>query len=301
MTYTPSPMPFAGNTIDYAEVQRTPQHLQTFLGQSNARTILLFEGKVGIGKGGRLHRTHPSDLIGQNLFEPGPIFLGMEGERPIFAASLQKPETFLPIENFVDLRLGGGQLDPVDLATAGRAKSLFDWHKTHRFCANCGGGSISDEGGAKRRCNHCETDHFPRVNPVAIMLVQKDDMVLLGRGPGWPEGFMSCLAGFVSPGETVEEATYREVLEEVGVKTHNHRYVFSQPWPFPSQLMMGMICDAANTKITLNVKELEDAQWFTRAQVEAVFDKSVPNDAKPFMRPPRTTIAHQMLRYWLTQ
>jgi len=292
-------MPFAGGLINYAEDQRKPEDLQKFIAQPNARAILLYKGNIGIGEGGRLHRVHPSELIGQNLFEPGPIFLGLEGERPIFAASLQDTRDFLPEENFVNLRMGGGQLDGVDLATAGRAKSLFDWHREHRYCANCGGGSVADDGGAKRKCNHCQTEHFPRVNPVVIMLIEKDDKILLGRGHGWPEGFMSALAGFVSPGESLEEATQRETLEEVGIRTKNHRYIFSQPWPFPSQLMMGMICEADNTDITVNKEELEEARWFTRDDVKAVFDKSVPNEKKPFMRPPRVTIAHQLLKYWL--
>ena len=290
-------MPFAGGPIDYAEDHRDPLNMQTFIAQPSARAILLFKGKVGVGEKGRLHRVHPSELIGQNLFEPGPIFLGLEGgERPIFAASLQDTKDFLTEENFVDLRMGGGQLHAADLAVSGRAKSLFDWHREHRFCANCGGGSVSDQGGAKRVCNHCETEHFPRVNPVVIMLItDSQERVLLGRGHGWPEGFMSALAGFVSPGETLEEATYREIEEEVGIKTRNHRYVFSQPWPFPSQLMMGMICEAETTEITVNKAELEDAQWFTKAEVRTVFEKT--GDA--FMRPPRTTIAHQLLRHWL--
>jgi len=127
------------------------------------------------------------------------------------------------------------------------------------------------------------------------MLVVKDDKVLLGRGPNWPEGYYSALAGFVSPGESLEEAVAREVEEESGIKTTNHRYIASQPWPFPSQLMMGVISDAINTDITLNDEEIEDAKWFSREDVEAVFNKT--GDA--FMRPPRITIANQLLAYWI--
>ncbi len=288
-------MPFAGGTIDYAEADRTPEQLQKFVAQPNARTILFFKGDVGIGEGGRLHRAHPSELIGQNLFEPGPVFLGLEGDRPVFAASLQDPKDFLPVDNFINLRMGGGMMDPVDLAIAGRARSLFEWHRTHRYCANCGGGSVPDEGGAKRVCNHCDTEHFPRVNPVVIMLVTSGDKVLLGRSPGWPEGWMSCLAGFVSPGESIEEATYRETLEEVGIKTKNHKYIFSQPWPYPSQLMIGMSCEAVNETIDVEPGELEEAKWYSREEVAAVFDKT----GGAFMRPPRITIAHQLLKTWL--
>jgi len=295
-------MPFGGAPLDYAEDKRTPEHIQKFLAMPSARAVLLFEGKAGIGKGGRLHRVHPSELIGQNLYDPGPIFLGLEGDtqRPIFAASLQNVKDFLPEENFLDMRLGGAKMHADDLAIMGRAKSLFDWHINHRYCANCGGGSVPDEMGAKRVCNHCNSEHFPRVNPVVIMLVTHKDKVLLGRGIGWPDKAMSALAGFVSPGETIEEAVAREVFEEVGIKTKNSTYIFSQPWPYPSQLMLGMICEAKDTEITLNKGELEDAQWYTGEQVDFVINGN-DRDAAAFMRPPKTTIARKLLEYWLSK
>ena len=293
-----SQMPFGGAPLDYAEDKRTPEHIQKFLALPSARAILLYQGKVGIGKGERLHRVHPSELIGQNLYEPGPIFLGLDGDRPVFAASLQNIKDFLPEENFYEMRLGGAKMHADDLAIAGRAKSLFDWHRSHRYCANCGGGSVPDEMGAKRVCNHCGTEHFPRVNPVVIMLVTYDDKILLGRGIGWPDKAMSALAGFVSPGETIEEATAREVFEEVGIKIKNSLYIFSQPWPYPSQLMIGLICEAQNTDITLNKNELEDAQWYTREQVDFVINGN-DKDKAAFMRPPKTTIARQLLEFWL--
>jgi len=297
MTYTPdSPIPFAGGRIDYAEDRRGGEDLNAFVASPSARAILLYKGKIGIGEGARPHRVHPSELIGLNLYAPGPIFLGLEGDRPIFAASLQTPSDLLPEENFMELRGLGGRLAPEDLAHAGRAKSLFDWHRVHQYCASCGQVTHTDAGGAKRKCPACETEHFPRVNPVVIMLVvDKDNRVLLGRGPGWPEGAYSTLAGFVSPGESIEEAVERETFEEAAIKTRNHRYLFSQPWPYPSQLMLGMISEATTTEIEIDPKELEDARWFTRDEVEAVFNKT--GDA--FMRLPRNTIAHQLLRYWL--
>lgn len=288
-------MPFGGDPVNYAEDQRSPADLQKFLSLPSARAILMFKGRVGIGDKGRLHRIHPSELIGHNLYEPGPIFLGLEGERPLFAASLQDPAEFMPEENFIDLRLGGGQLHPEDLAIAGRARSLFDWHRTHRYCANCGGGSVADDGGAKRTCPHCETEHFPRVNPVVIVLVTYEDKTLLGRGPGWPDGAMSTLAGFVSPGETIEEAAKREIFEEAGIDTDNYTYLFSQPWPFPCQLMIGLSCTAKSDKLSINKAELEEAKWYSRDEVAAVMNKT----GNGFLRPPRVTIAHQLLKHWL--
>jgi len=302
LPYNKIQMPFAGAPLDYAEDKRTPQDIEAFLAMPAARAILLSNGKAGIGDKGRLHRVHPSELIGQNLYDPGPIFLGLEGHsdkaRPIFAASLQNIKDFLPEDNFVDMRLGGAKMHADDLAIVGRAKSLFDWHSSHRYCANCGGGTVPDEMGAKRVCNHCGTEHFPRVNPVVIMLVTHGNKILLGRGLGWPDKAMSALAGFVSPGETSEEAVAREVFEEVGIRVKNPRYVFSQPWPFPSQLMLGMICEAQGTEITLNKKELEDAQWYSREQVDFVINGN-DREAAVFMRPPKTTIARQLLQYWL--
>ena len=154
---------------------------------------------------------------------------------------------------------------------------------------------MADDGGAKRTCPHCETEHFPRVNPVVIVLVTHEDKTLLGRGPGWPDGAMSTLAGFVSPGETIEEAAKREILEEVGIDTDNYTYLFSQPWPYPSQLMIGLSCTAKSDKLSINKVELEDAKWYSRDEVAAVMNKT--GDA--FLRPPRVTIAHQLLTHWL--
>lgn len=291
------PIPFAGDTLDHAEYHRSPEQLQVLITKSSARAILLFKGRVGIGDGGRPHRLHPSDLIGHDLMAPGPVFLGLEGDRPIFAFSVAKPEAFMPEENFVSLRGLGGNLGPADLALAGRAKSLFAWHHIEKHCVSCDSQTVARAGGIKQQCTGCGAESFPRVSPVAIMLVTDGDRVLLGRGPGWPEGFMSALAGFVSPGESIEGAAQREVMEEAGIKTKNPRYIFSQPWPFPAQLMMGLILEAVTTEITIDPKELEEARWFTREEVLAVFEKR----GNAFMCPPRQTIAHQLLRHWLSE
>ena len=293
-------IPFSGAPLDYAEDKRSPDHIRSFLAMPSARAILLFKGKAGMGKNSRLHRVHPSELIGHNLYEPGPIFLGLDGERPIFAASLQDTKDFLPEDNFIDMRLKGGLMHSDDLSMAGRAKSLFDWHRSHRYCANCGGGSTMQEMGAKRHCQFCETEHFPRVNPVVIMLITYQDKILLGRGLGWPDKAMSALAGFVSPGETLEEAVIREVYEEVGLKVYDPRYIFSQPWPFPSQLMVGMICYAKSFDTIINKGELEDAEWYDRDQVKQVIHGD-DKDKAAFMRPPKSTIARQLLEHWLEQ
>ena len=292
-----TPIPFSGDPLDYCENDRSPEHIQALLGKTSARAILLFKGRIGIGAGGRPHRVHPSDLIGQDIMSPGPIYLGLEGDRPLFAFSVADPEKFMPEENFVSLRGIGGNMKPTDLAIAGRAKSLFAWHHTDRYCIACGKQTVSRDGGVKQKCTGCGTESFPRVNPVAIMLVSDGDRLLLGRGVGWPEGAMSCLAGFISPGESVGDAAIREVMEEAGVKTKNPQILFSQPWPFPAQLMIGVSLEAVTSEIAVDPKELEEAHWFNREQVLAVFEKR----GEAFGRLPRQTIAHQLIRHWLGQ
>lgn len=291
----PFTMPFAGGTLDHVETRRSAEDLKGFVTDKRAQCLVYFKGMPALNNDGSLKFIHPSELIGRDLQDPGPIFLGLNNDVPIFAAGVAHPEDLAPLDSFQNMRAIAGGLTPVELALAGRAKSMLEWHLTHRFCANCGTLSNADEGGVKRNCPECETQHFPRVNPVVIMLVLSGDKVLLGRGPGWPEGFMSALAGFVSPGETIEEATARETFEEVGIKVNNVQYLFSQPWPFPSQLMMGVTCEAEAERITLDEAELEEAKWFSKDEVKAVFAKQ----SGAFARPPRFTIAHQLLRHWI--
>lgn len=288
------PIPFAGSQVDFAEMQRSEETLAQLMDHPKASALLLHKGQVATD-GPELLRASPRAVTALGLSDPGVIFLGLEGDgEPVFAVSL-KDDSQLPPDALMDLRMHGHRLTPDALAIAGRARSIFDWHRTHPFCAQCGAQTQAAEGGAKRVCGGCEAEHFPRVNPVVIFLIEHEDSVLLGRGHGWPPGYYSALAGFVSPGESLEEAASREGMEEVGASLSGHRYLFCQPWPFPSQLMIGLVSQAADKTITVDKKELEDARWFTRAEVEAVFDKT----GEAFMRPMRTTIAHQLLKAWL--
>ena len=288
------PIPFAGSQVDYSDSDRSEAALAAMRVHPGASCVLLHRGQVA-ADGPRLLRAAPDAVARMPLDQPGLIYLGVEGDGdPVFAASLRNDDQ-LPPDSLIDLRMGGHRLAPDALAVAGRARSMFDWHRTHPFCAQCGSPSESADGGAKRVCPACGAEHFPRVNPVVIFLVIREDSVLLGRGPGWPPGYYSALAGFVSPGETLEEAATREGFEEAGVRLTSHRYLFCQPWPFPSQLMVGLFSQADSRDVTVDKAELEDARWFTRADVAAVFDKT----GNAFLRPPRTTIAHQLLRAWL--
>ncbi|MCW1430471.1 NAD(+) diphosphatase [Novosphingobium sp. JCM 18896] len=193
-------------------------------------------------------------------------------------------------------------LDGDEMATYGGARAMVDWHARHRFCARCGQPTVLAKGGWQRNCTSetCRAEHFPRVDPVTIMLVEHDDRLLLGRQPRFPAGNYSALAGFIEPGEAIEEAVAREVLEEAGVVVRDVSYVGSQPWPFPSSLMIGCHAHTDDPALTIDYTELEDARWFTRAEVEdavAAIDRG--EGGKAFRSPPRTAVANALLRWWV--
>ena len=191
------------------------------------------------------------------------------------------------------------RLSAPELAIYGEARTMLDWHARHRFCAQCGETTRPAKGGWQRDCPACAAQHFPRVDPVAIMLVECEGQLLLGRQSRFPRGSFSALAGFIEPGETVEEAVAREVFEEAGVRVTGVRYIASQPWPFPSQLMIGCIAYAASLELVIDKTEIEDARWFTRADVAEALAKGA--DSASFIPPPTQAIAHDMLQWWLEQ
>ncbi|WP_296644406.1 NAD(+) diphosphatase [Roseinatronobacter sp.] len=195
---------------------------------------------------------------------------------------------------FAELRLAMTQLDPAEAALAATARGVFNWHRSHRFCAACGQESTLAMGGWERHCHACGAKHFPRTDPVVIMLVAHGNRLLLGRSHGWPEGMYSALAGFVEPGETPEAAVAREVLEETGITISNARYLGAQPWPFPNSLMLGYLAQARDNRITLD-DELDDALWISREELLAVMagERTHPSPARP------GSIAHAMIRHWL--
>lgn len=196
---------------------------------------------------------------------------------------------------FAELRARMTQLSPRQAELAATAKALLGWHATHRFCARCGEATQPAEAGWQRRCPACGAHHFPRTDPVVIMLVTHGNAVLLGRSPGWPEGMHSLLAGFVEPGETLEAAVRREVMEEAGVAVGEVSYLASQPWPFPSSLMVGCRGEALGREITLDPAELEGARWLTREEAVDVF-----TGARSDVLPARPgAIARFLIEAWL--
>lgn len=181
--------------------------------------------------------------------------------------SCQNHPEFAADQGFVDLRSVMLQLSPLDAELAATAKALLSWHSGHGFCARCGSGTHISDAGWQRKCPACHSSHFPRTDPVVIMLVVRGDRLLLGRAAVWPEGMYSLLAGFVEPGEVLEAAVRREVFEETGIRVGHVRYLASQPWPFPASLMLGCIAEATSDDITLDPEELQDARWLTRQEV----------------------------------
>ncbi len=186
-------------------------------------------------------------------------------------------------------------LSPEEAALYGGARSLVDWHARHRFCAVCGSPTELFRGGWGRRCASCGAEHFPRVDPVVIMLAEYEGRVLLGRQPGFPPGFFSALAGFVEPGESLEEAVARELFEEAGIAVSDVSYVASQPWPFPSSLMIGCRAVARDAALTIDTTELEAAMWVDRAEVRAALAGDM---GASFMAPPPLAIARYLLEDW---
>lgn len=222
-------------------------------------------------------------------------FLGLDEGKACFAAVPPRGDATPRMAN-PQLWSLMATLPPDDLALYGGARSLTDWHARHRFCAQCGGDTKLAKGGWQRNCTACEASHFPRTDPVTIMLVEHEGRLMLGRGLGWPEGRFSALAGFVEPGESIEEAVAREVLEEAGVRVRDVTYVASQPWPFPSQLMIGCHSHTDSDELTIDETEMAEVEFFTRAQVQA----AMAGDG-PFVAPPPHAIAHHLLQWWIEQ
>ena len=233
------------------------------------------------------------DEVAAHLDHEHTVFLGMYRDRPAFAVNVgDTPDApFSELGQFHDLRYLGSVL-PVDEANlVAHARALVLFHRAQKFCARCGSPTIADAGGNSRACTatDCAQQIFPRIDPAIIVLVSDRDRCLLGRQPGWPEGRYSTIAGFVEPGESLEDAVSREVYEETNVRTQSVHYHSSQPWPFPSSIMLGFTADAASADIKLNDGELEDAQWFTRKQLQSGFPKL----------PYRLSIARRLVDHWL--
>jgi NAD+ diphosphatase len=229
------------------------------------------------------------------------ILLGVRDRRAYFALDATTAELSADEEAAtMDARAAAAIIDGGEAAILAEARSLIDWHARHRFCAQCGTPSVAASGGWVRHCPNCKAHHFPRVDPVVIMLAVKGERCLLGRGLRRPGTRFSCLAGFMEPGETLEEAVRREVLEESAIRVGRVRYLASQPWPFPSSLMIGCLAEALSDEITIDPEELAEVRWFEREEVRAMVERSRSDDPIPGLAtlPPPLAIGHQIARRW---
>nr|WP_314432935.1 NAD(+) diphosphatase [uncultured Brevundimonas sp.] len=296
---------FAGNPLDRAgDLRNDPEWLAEQADKPYAQAMVLWEGRPLIedsAEGPRL--TWLSMSHARNLVRDRELFLGLWKDEPVFAiefeGSIDPAEGPLRgVGAFHEMRAAAAILSAAEAAMAGGAKSLFDWRRKHGFCANCGTLTQTASGGWKRVCPACGTEHFPRVDPVTIMLpVYKggpEPICLLGRQAAWPQGRMSALAGFLEPGESIEEACAREVMEEAGLTVINTAYHSSQPWPFPSQLMIGLIAEVSDNQAQPDQTELEAVAWLTRAEARAV----LAGDHPTIQAPPPFAIAHSLIKAW---
>lgn len=278
---------FTGSTVNRADHLRLdPARIADLTGSLGARLLSLSGLDPMLDEGGRLLWTSTADA------EAELIFLGFDGEAALFAP-LPRVEPGQRAWAVFQLL---GMMAPDDAAVWGTARSLIEWHNRHGFCANCGAPTQIFRAGWGRQCPGCGAEHYPRVDPVVIMLAEHEGRVLLGRQPQYPAGRYSALAGFIEPGESIEEAVARELEEEAGIKVTNVRYAASQPWPFPGSLMIGCIADAVSDEIRLDTNELEDAIWADADGVRAALSGKA--DA-PFAAPPPFAIAHTLLLHWL--
>ncbi|MFA8387722.1 MAG: NAD(+) diphosphatase [Pelagibaca sp.] len=309
---------FGGSGLDRAaELRADIPAIAALLQDAATRTILMWKGKPLVTQSDgtcvlvRLPLDHPILKEARGM----PILLGREDGAARFAHDLSDwvPDTdlsqigafvdksvqthpTLPADHgFVELRGVMTTLSARDAELAATAKAIMGWHETHGFCARCGAPSDVTQAGWQRVCQACGGSHFPRTDPVVIMLITHGNKVLLGRSPGWPEGMYSCLAGFVEPGEAIEAAVRREVWEEAGVRVGEVRYLSSQPWPFPASLMFGCHGIATSEEITIDPNEIEDALWVSR---EEVMD-AVAGLRTGLLPARKGAIAHFLLRNWL--
>jgi NAD+ diphosphatase len=273
---------FSGSGINRADQLRIdPERLAQIAGSESGRQLLWRDGLPAVGDDGRLEWSPVS---------APDLFLGIQDGEPRFSAAEQPHANARAAFD----TLGTLASDEAPLFAA--ALSLAWWHSRHRFCANCGASTEIERGGWSRRCPECSAQHFPRVDPVVIMLAEHQGRLLLGRQPQYPPGRYSALAGFLEPGESIEAAVARELQEEAGIDVADVIYIASQPWPFPSSLMIGCHSRALGDVLTIDLTELDDARWFTRDEIAAAL---AGEPGAPFQPPPHFAIARTLLEHWL--
>lgn len=292
---------FAGNTIDRQSENRADDSVEQALANPSTRLLLMHGGRLylKLGDGGfdPWFGAEESQPLQASL-DRG-VLLGFSENGPVLAVPAglepeQLPETIKAIDyRSVYMQ---GLIDEAAAGALAQGAALLAWHASHRFCSKCGTESAMRAGGYKRLCPACGTEHFPRTDPVAIMLTATPEKCLLGRGRHFAPGMYSALAGFIEPGETIEAAVRRETLEEAGIRLGRVVYHASQPWPFPYSLMIGCFGEPLNDDIQADLTELEDCRWFFRDEVRSMLDREHSGN---LITPPKGAIAHHLIRAWV--
>jgi len=284
---------FAGAFVDRSGHRRKdPGWINDVLRSPDARFAPVWRNKCLVEGDPPRAALLPHASVDPLLAPDESVFLGMFGDRPAFAFDVDSDDPpFGKDGEFHDLRYLGTVLPVEEANLVAHAIALINWHRLQKFCGLCGASTVAESGGNARRCTNetCGESLFPRVDPAIIVLVARGERCLLGRQTSWPEGRYSTIAGFVEPGESLEDAVRREVLEETNVVVGEVHYHSSQPWPFPSSLMLGFTAEAISDDIRLNDGELEDAGWFTRKELRSGFPKL------PF----RLSIARRLVDDWI--
>ena len=295
---------FVNNILDRAAHLRTKDDkLMALESDPRSRAYVVHRDSLVVRKDGETTRALLSiDEALKCGANRGTIFLGLRDGAAVFGMGIsQAAAEGLMNRNDVelaDLRAMAqqGVVPPNELSAIAMAKSMVNWHQRHGYCANCGQRTAMKEGGWKRDCPACKAEHFPRTDPVVIMLVTHGDKCLMGRAARFLPGMYSCLAGFVEAAETIEDAVRREVFEETGIRCTDVSYYMTQPWPYPSSLMIGCVARALNEDIVVDRSELEDARWFDREEARLMLTRKHPAG---LAGPHPFAIAHHLLGRWV--
>jgi NAD+ diphosphatase len=295
---------FAGNPLDRASDRRTnAAWLAEQLASSDSLGVAIWNGNPFVEKtkdGGVQIAYLPAKLVGEMAGgNERLLFMGLWKGVAIFAVDIEGAADpaqgpLAGFGEFKDLRQVALQLPHTDAAIMATAKQMFEWRRRHLFCANCGQPSEAMDGGWKRQCPACRVEHFPRTDPVVIMLAYHGERCMLGRQAVWPKGMFSALAGFLEPGESIEEACARELNEEAGLHTRKVRYHSTQPWPYPSSLMIGLLAEVEDEEGAPDQTELDEIRWFTRDEARSLIAGQLPDT----FCPPAMAIAYQLIRAW---
>ena len=294
----------------HGDYRSDPQILNKIMADENTSFIPVYKGKnlfkqihnnfeALILNNKDLKKILPNDMI-------NPIFLGVANNISYVGFNIGESDLDIDLwceENSIiidDLRKFGPTLNEIDASFLALTSGMFFWHNTHKFCGSCGYSNIPTEGGFVRVCSNtsCGKSHFPRTDPAIITLISSGDRILLGRSPRFPEGMYSTLAGFVEPGESLEQALEREVFEEVGIKVKNIKYFDSQPWPFPASLMLGFFAEAKHEDMKIDYDEIEDAHWFSIEELKSLQHPSIKGG---FKLPRVDSIARRLVNTWMTK